>query len=377
MAALEVLIPVSSFTSEDRVSTGEDRLPILDGIRGIAIALVLLGHLIVSAGPGLPLYFGTLTGEAGVAIFFALSGFLVTRVMLLDEIRVGHLRIGRFYERRALRIFPAFYVFLGASAIFAAAHVLERADQRTWVASIFYFRNLAGSGWNTGHLWSLSLEEQFYAVWPLLFLLLGTKNRRLLFIAAAVFVGIVVRCLWLGHLPSPLPLGTIAAVHRWPQMRLETFLIGAAFAIGDWTWPRKLRPVAILPFLALWHFGAILSRWTLAFDSSVTAFAVGTLMLWAILNPKCPTAHNLSGPVATYMGKVSYSIYLWQQLFLGPHLHWWSLGAIFACALLSYSLVERPALAWKEKFERRRAEQPRLTSYVAVSTPNPAALMRD
>jgi peptidoglycan/LPS O-acetylase OafA/YrhL len=357
-----------------RVSTGDDRLPALDGIRAIAIALVLIGHCMI--GLGLLRNYGTLVGEAGVSIFFVLSGFLVTRVMLLDEIRTGRLRLGRFYRRRALRIFPAFYAFLGTIYALSAFSVLVPASNRTWMASAFYFRNVVGTDWNTGHLWSLSLEEQFYFLWPVTFLLLKTKRRRLFFIGAAVIAGLAWRSYWLTTFPSPPPVYAIQAVHCWPQMRLDTFLIGAAFAIGDFNWVQGLLPRFILPFLGIWCENAPFHRWTLPFDSVVTAFVIGTLILWLVQNPQYRPAYNLSRPAVAYIGALSYSIYLWQQVFLGPHMHWWSLGAISACAIGSYYVIERPALRWKEKLEHPGPVQPLQDARLAILSPTCVSRLR-
>jgi len=326
-----------------------DRLPALDGIRAVAIALVLIGHILYAFGPfrnG-----GTLVGEAGVTIFFVLSGFLVTRVMLLDEARTGRLRLGRFYCRRALRIFPAFYAFLIVSFVLSVFGAFEQPDRKTWLASALYFRNLAGDGWNTGHLWSLSLEEQFYFFWPAIFLLLAGRKRRLLFIGAAVVAATAGRLAWIASLSSPLPPFAIQQIHYTPQFRMDTFLIGAAFAIANWEWTRALEPRFIIPFLAIWFETAPFHRATLPVDTAVTAFGVGALILWLVQNPQLRPAFHLSRPAVVYLGAISYSLYLWQQLFLGPHLRWWSLAAVAVCAICSYHLIERPFLRWKERLQ--------------------------
>ncbi|HXJ39311.1 MAG TPA: acyltransferase [Bryobacteraceae bacterium] len=329
----------------------DPKLPALDGVRALAISFVLIGHCMMANS--LLRNYGTLVGEAGVSVFFVLSGFLVTRVMLLDEARTGRLRLGRFYLRRALRIFPAFYTLLALLAISVTVNFLPNPGNQTWWASGLYFRNFVGAGWDTGHLWSLSLEEQFYLLWPIAFFLLRTRQNRLLLIGVAVVASIVWRAYWLAAVPSPPSAAAIQAIHCWPQMRLDTFLIGAAFAIGDWNWPRTLLPRFILPFLGIWHENAPFHGWTLPVETVVTSFAIGALILWLVKTPDLRPAHHLSRPGVVYVGVLSYSIYLWQQIFLGPHLHWWSPGAIAGCALASYYLVERPALRWKERLDQR------------------------
>lgn len=138
-------------------------LPSLDGIRAIAVFLVVFYHLGV---PGIP-------GGMGVLIFFVLSGFLITWLLLKEEERFGHISLKLFYARRTLRIFPAFYVYwfliIGLSII-SSRHIF-RAQA---VCSFFYISNYYQAIFgdpNTGlsHTWSLGVEEQFYLVWPVTF----------------------------------------------------------------------------------------------------------------------------------------------------------------------------------------------------------------
>jgi peptidoglycan/LPS O-acetylase OafA/YrhL len=210
-------------------ASGTDRLPLLDGIRALAIVLVLAAH---STASGLHQGLPVVLGMCGVSIFFVLSGYLITRSMLLAERRHGRLRLGNFYFRRSLRIFPAFYAFLIVLTILENTGVSPKANQTTWGASVFYFRNLAGSGWETGHLWSLALEEQFYLFWPMLFIL--TKRHRLACIGIAVLLFIAWRTVWV--FPEPADMSPI---YMRPDLRLDTFLIGGAFAVADWTWVKS------------------------------------------------------------------------------------------------------------------------------------------
>jgi peptidoglycan/LPS O-acetylase OafA/YrhL len=122
-----------------------NRLPLLDGIRAFAIAFVIAGHSIHNI-------ISTVLGTFGVSVFFVLSGYLITRTMLADEKTHARLRLGNFYRRRALRIFPAFYSFLLILWVLTLAGYTPVQDKTTRLASAFYFRNLAGSGLETGPL---------------------------------------------------------------------------------------------------------------------------------------------------------------------------------------------------------------------------------
>lgn len=320
------------------------RLPLLDGIRALAITFVLAGHLILSRLHVL----GSLLGMFGVAIFFTLSGYLITRSMLLDESVHGRLHLRNFYFRRALRIFPAFYVFLGTLFLLSLLGIMPSIDPGTWLASAAYFRNFTGKGWETLHLWSLALEEQFYFFWPLLFIL--TKRWRLGFIASAMVAFTAWRWIWIwSHHGLPLVIANPGGLYYRPDLRLDTFLIGGAFAVGDWKWVRTAPVSLVAVALIIWCPVAIGTTFLLPIDTAVTAFGMATIIAWLVANPGSAPGRLLSHPAPVFVGILSYSIYLWQELFLGPHAQWWSLPAVALVSLASYRLIERPFLRLRER----------------------------
>ena len=314
----------------DMNARSSNRLPVLDGVRAVAIAFVVAAHSIHTS-----VSISTILGTFGVSVFFVLSGYLITRTMLADEKVHGRLRIGSFYRRRALRIFPAFYFFLAVLWTLTLIGYMPAQDKTTWLASAFYFRNLAGSGVQTSHLWTLSLEEQFYLLWPALFVL--SRQRRLTFIGAVVAVSILWRAIWL-HDHS----GQVIAVTRpggfyWrTDFRMDTFLIGGAFAVADWGWMKTAPVYLAVPVLLLWVPSAIGISFLAPVDTAVTAFGI-----------------------------LSYSIYLWQQLFLVPfaHLSVWNYAGLAVASCASYWLIERPFLRLRD---RRRAEIAPATRLVGV-----------
>jgi len=310
------------------------RVPVLDGIRAVAILLVILGHAIDSASPGA----GHLFGWFGVGVFFVLSGYLITSVLLADEARNGRVRLGRFYRRRALRILPGLTVFLIMLAALAKRGVLETPDRTTWWASALYFRNLAGGGWDTGHLWSLALEEQFYCVWPAA-LVLVRKSHRLGLIASVILICTVLRLFWTGS--------AFDFIQR-PDLRLDTFLIGGALALRPWKLTARIPLTLALIGAAFWTPVTVAFRWTRAAATPVSAALVAIVIWWLVTNPQCRVSRYLSTTVMVRIGTISYGLYLWQQLFLGPHLRWWSLPAVLATACASYVFVERPFLRIKD-----------------------------
>jgi len=137
------------------------RIPSLDGLRAISITLVVLSHLVKWRHVSLDVV-GSY-GALGVHVFFVLSGYLITNLLLREYARSSTISLRDFYVRRAYRIFPAAFVFL-------AVVVVLYWRQMTWyhvAAAVFYVANMdLTRPWIFGHLWSLSIEEQFYLLWP-------------------------------------------------------------------------------------------------------------------------------------------------------------------------------------------------------------------
>jgi peptidoglycan/LPS O-acetylase OafA/YrhL len=155
--------------------------PQLDGLRFIAIALVLFHHFVTLT---------TDAGNIGVRLFFVLSGFLITSILLADRAADGEPRplgqaLARFYARRTLRIFPAYYLVLVIAFLASLPDVTEKIWWHAAYLSNALFAVQGWFDWHTAHLWSLSLEEQFYIVWPLVLLTTRARN------AAALLVVII------------------------------------------------------------------------------------------------------------------------------------------------------------------------------------------
>ena len=152
------------------------RLHSLDGLRAVSIVLVLVGH--VAGTVNAPAILTPLhnLGNFGVKIFFVISGFLIT-LLLLDELRRrGKIDMRGFYLRRCFRIFPAFYFFIACMMIAHAGGYLELFPGDLLHAATFTMNYHHDRAWALNHTWSLAVEEQFYLLWPLLLLLLGTRR---------------------------------------------------------------------------------------------------------------------------------------------------------------------------------------------------------
>jgi peptidoglycan/LPS O-acetylase OafA/YrhL len=336
------------------------RIPSLDGIRALSIALVVAWHLSTSgSAPWLAPLWRIDSGNLGVRIFFVISGYLITSLLLAEHARTGTISLRRFYFRRALRIMPAFYFFLCAMAL-AAALGLVPVTRFELLRAATYTANYAGTGWTLGHTWSLAVEEQFYLLWPSLIVLLGVRRS---FMGAALVL-----------LLSPLFRSIAALSGHWPDNPRYSFeCVADALATGcllayvrPWLWNQagyrrvlelgamELWPMTILALAvasARWeHFGSIVGI-------SLLNVAIAVWIDWCLRFPGSRVGRILNARPIAFVGVLSYSIYLWQQPFLRPGhtlrfpLSMLGLGVV---ALASYFCIERPMLRLRARVEGRR-----------------------
>lgn len=331
------------------------RLPGLDALRAFSIGWVVCFHLYLQGTPFLDGWIRHLVahGADGVMIFFVLSGFLITWLLLEEAEESGTVDLRRFYGRRILRILPPALAYLAFASI--AALITEvSVSPIDWVSCVLFFRNLGtGHRW-TGHFWSLSVEEQFYLAWPALFLFLP-KRHRLAWVVGLVLFAPLWRHLvavmgWMG----PLPL----APNR-TDLIYDNLLGGAALALAQRsTWFRgifggshifhwSLFFVATGCFLS--DLPAALARWPSGMALAPTAKLVCVLVVIKLLvEGRCGWLQQACAlrPVV-WTGQISYSLYLWQQIFcIGKEGWWiqqlpWNVLASIICAAASFYLVER------------------------------------
>ena len=155
------------------------RIPELDGFRGIAVLMVVAGHYCQYNVPSPQcVRIGITLSSLGVLLFFVLSGFLITALLLQEKDETGRIHFRRFYARRALRLGPALLLFLLTVVVLIYLGFVTDVPRYEIFASLFYARYLVGKSETLAHLWSLSLEEQFYLCWPLLLILMLRKSSR-------------------------------------------------------------------------------------------------------------------------------------------------------------------------------------------------------
>ena len=344
------------------------RIPSLDGLRALSILFVCLGHATGTAGFPLSHVPFWRLGLFGVRVFFVISGLLITSLLLHEYEARGGIDLPRFYLRRTLRIFPPYYVFLFAVAI-ASALSWVRLNPGDLLHALTYtsIYKRPPLAWDLAHTWSLSVEEQFYLVWPFVLALLG-KRRSLWFAAAfVVAVSVIQYATYFGQV---LP--------RWPAGRVlmfQTVAIGSVLAgTRNWLWERPWyraiqhsRLAVLAPLLTLGllysNLEQIAPRAMYVLGYAIEDLGIAFTVDWCVRNPSGIVGRALnSGPLVT-IGVMSYSIYLWQNLFLdrtstGLAARFplnMALVAVFALA--SYRLVERPSFELRARLERRLSER--------------------
>lgn len=338
---------------------------VLDGLRGIAILLVLARHTF-------PATFGG-AGFTGVGLFFVLSGFLITSLLIEEGESTGKVSFRRFYARRALRLLPALYAFLTVALVLVLTVLPAetRTSSTAWrgYAAVYVtpFFRWAGAEPATGMgmVWSLAVEEYFYFIWPILLVNFVLPLRS-----------------WFRPI-APLTLAAISISIRWitwtaagpriyemPWTWTDGLLIGCATALARQAgWFEKAPRVLVAALGSAGTFGLIaFSLWEQAKSASFTYgpglsllfIAAAFLVVASIERPIWLIERPLKGRVLTWFGRRSYAIYLWNGLFLVAQKpfaveRWVEIAvgvpATLALAELSWRLVESPALRQKQRFQ--------------------------
>ena len=318
----------------------------LDGVRGLAILLVVAAH------SGLPVRWG---GLSGVTLFFVLSGYLITSLLIREWGRWGSISLWRFWGRRALRLLPALVLLLALAPVllWATGDDQLASYPTAALASLFYVGNwvrIAGTDLGVlNHLWSLSVEEQFYVVWPVIFIVLMTWLRSR---ALAVVLSLAA----LATFYSVWTQGTAIRLDISTETNAFALLLGVALAFAlagvrarGWDLPSAS---PLVPFVVMVAVSAFPGH-GLAVDHPLfrplgAVYAV--LGVWLVYAAVSGHSRVVGSRVMVFFGTISYALYLWHQTFinsrlLGEHSTPRNLTLIAAAVLvswLSWVLVERP-----------------------------------
>jgi peptidoglycan/LPS O-acetylase OafA/YrhL len=327
-----------------------NRIPTLDGWRGIAVVLVLFDH-IRSAIEHVDAPTWMHPSQHGVTIFFVLSGFLITSKLLEAPIDLR-----RFYIRRFFRLMPVAWTYLAVMLLLGHFAHMPIAPPAAVFASLFFYRNylVIPFGASTFHFWSLSIEEQFYLVWPCILLLAGA--RRCLWIAPAGAIGIAFfRLLNWSHYNSSI-------FNCQTQARADALLIGCFLALA--LHEPRLRALALqwskvwaVPALAV--LGYCMAHFV-QLAPLTECVSIAALIAASVLHPKSIFAWPLTTKALALLGTVSYSLYVWQEIFMllmpahGAVLILLNLFVMCLFVFASYEYVERPLTRFGHRLTRRQ-----------------------
>jgi peptidoglycan/LPS O-acetylase OafA/YrhL len=336
--------------------------PQLDGLRGAAILLVVIGH-VLQFDFGFTA-FGQL-GGLGVLLFFVLSGFLITGLLDREKSTSGRISLSGFYVRRVLRLFPALFTFLAVMCLLVKFGFITDTPWYTIAVCLFYVRNIWGRGSSTGHLWSLSIEEQFYMLWP--WVIRGLSRTAALRVAAMVALAISVFRMTAIHFRWYDYASSVFYERSW--FRFDSILIGCAIALAlshsanlhkirsYFTWPGSN--------VLLWAGVIAWTIWgqakTHVWYLTVQTIFAALILMNLILSKGTIYLTVFNHPVARWLGRISYSWYLWQQLFtvfpvppwLGMRTFPVNVGISLLLAISSHKFIESPFLQWKERIGHR------------------------
>ncbi|MGA7155977.1 MAG: acyltransferase [Acidobacteriaceae bacterium] len=350
-------------------------IPSLDGLRALSVMMVILLHTLLrnTLYKDIPFVYRLVgNGSLGVFIFFVISGYLITTLLLREREKTSTISLKSFYIRRAFRILPPLYLYVFFLAVLGATGHLPGMNRHELITALTLTRNYSRHVdlWAMEHLWSLCIEEQFYLIWPTVLVLCilhrkGSEGRRnatrvaLCVLIAEPFI----RVFSFRYLPSFHNTGMF-------HMQADGLMFGALGALQQghelferiyaratsWPW--------LPPFLIFVVLGALTVRfenyWDVPIGITINGFVILMWMLWLVRNPESVAGRVFNNAAVTWIGRLSYSLYIWQTFFT-HHLDvevfgrngWWdtfptSWLCIFAVAAFSYYCVERPALRLRD-----------------------------
>ncbi|MBS1917787.1 MAG: acyltransferase [Bacteroidetes bacterium] len=339
-------------------------------MRAFAVFMVILSHWF---SPNHIVNKYTLNGTLGVTLFYVLSGFLITGILLRSKSRIENgLPVKRafkvFYIRRFLRIFPVYYLVLFILLIFGIADITKSFWWHFFYCSNFYYWRLGHTG-PTFHFWSLSVEEQFYLIWPAIILFAGKQKLPLLF-----FAGIIIAMAFRFFMTEP---GNLMGRFLMPGS-LDSFCLGALIMYGKqektkwYVFLKKNENISLGISFAVFAFVQVYQYKAASHFFYMTFFFSLSSLVFAIWIDKVadgvesfPLRYIFSNKVVLYLGKISYGIYIIHMFipyFYGMHLpkitesnlyliNFLRLVVTLTLASLSWYLFEKPILNLKKQFD--------------------------
>lgn len=332
--------------SNPHANVAPARIDYIDAWRFLAVAMVIQSHIFVYSGLKIEFlnpYLEQLDrlGELGVLVFFVISGFVICSGLVAEKNSTGTICLSAFYLRRFYRIMPPLWLYLAALLLLNAFGVLEITPKQALISAAFLC-NMPfpdGCSWYAGHTWSLAYEEQFYLLFPLLMLsipLIG-NSRRFAWVIAGL--GIV----------SAILLDRGQEFAGEYLLYFVFLLLGCCSALLPGAVLDRIRRMPVAVWLAvisllLACIGFVPDNIEKQFNALCYPLLIVLMVLGTPVRVKVVAA-VFRNPAVCYLGRISYTVYLWQELVTGDYLGWPTLGligAVFALAMVSYRYLELP-----------------------------------
>lgn len=339
-----------------RKKTESAYIPTLDGWRAIAVSLVIAAHsapMLANNGSRLALLLRSFVTHAGygVDIFFALSGFLICSLLLREKERMNTISLSRFYVRRVFRILPPMFLYLLFITALSLLSILPHISLTEFLSVVFFFRNYMDGTWYTGHFWSLAVEEHFYLFAPVFILSFPRK-----WAIRATFV-LIAGCIFIRWFEYSHDLFAGSLLQFRTENRYDGLLWGCllAFALRSESvtnWLRKRLNLIVFILTAISAVVLLTVFTSQPARRTIVAAVMPILIAYTVLNPTAFIGRILELSPMRWIGRLSYSLYLWQMLFLPEFER--PLGVIqsfplslilpIVCAAISFYFVEKPMI---------------------------------
>ncbi len=342
-----------------------------DGLRALSIIMVLITHLgVISLFPKTDFFTiriaSLISGSTGVNVFFTLSGFLITYILIVEQTKNGKINIKNFFIKRFLRLLPPFFILLSIVFLLMQFNFVEK-NYGSLLLSFFYLSNFSPNKYyliELGHSWSLAVEEQFYLTWPFILQILK-RSRMYLFLLSLIILSVAVIFIqkdltiqisntflvfsntnrWTIPAIAPIAIGSLAATLLHKNKNLIVLLFQNKY---------KMFVLSVLVFISPLY----LSLSFFNFFNIIQAFGIGILLIWVFTNQDSKITEILNIRPLRYVGRISYGLYIYQGLFLttGPTNKLFiqsfpqNILFTFIVAVFSYHFIEKKILALKNKF---------------------------
>jgi len=337
----------------------------LDGLRGVSIIIVILAHIFRFTKIG-----EYINGDIGVHIFFVISGFLITTIILKERLNTGSVNFKNFYLRRSLRIFPVAYLFILVLVFLNYFFHLE-IKAKSIISAALYLKNIPSKNitdWYTGHFWTLSIEEQFYILVPIV--LINNVNNYLKIAFVFIFSMLILEIIILSGVYT-IPLNTLFYKAIFGLINIfgkgtSSILIGSLSSVFIFKGLINLKTIKVGYYSSITFFCLAICLFTISSDFFLNTFSpilfsiiISCIIVLNLTKNNCMVI-ILENRTLRFIGVLSYSLYIWQQLFTYDQ-PWknsfkysnsilLNIVALVFVACTSYFLYERPFLRLKDNF---------------------------